>query len=100
MWDISPSMVQHTKTGEWREPVPVRRERVMGFPEGYTKVVEVSKTERREMLGWVMDPHTPQFMMQICKYMAPIADNFCMPSTNVPTSENQGGTGVVSKTGL
>ena len=52
------AMVQHTETGEWRERVPVERERAMGFPEGYTQVVGISETETREMLGMVMDPHT------------------------------------------
>ena len=56
-------MVQHTEIGQWQEPVPMERERAMGFPEGYTKVVGISKTHRREMLGRVMDPHTLQFMI-------------------------------------
>ena len=91
-------MVQHTETGEWLEPVPVERERAMGFAEGYTQVVSISDTQRREMLGQVMDPHTPQFMMQVCKYMAPIADNLCMSSTFVPTIQKLGGTGVACET--
>ena len=98
--NIVPGMVQHTKTREWREPVPVERERAMGFPEGYTQVVGISDTQRREMLGRVMDPHTLQFMIQVCKYMAPIADSFCMPSTYAPTCQNLGGTGVASGTDL
>ena len=77
--------------------MPVERERAMGFSEGYTQVVKVSDAQRREMLGWVMDPHTLQFMIQACKYMAPIADSFCIPSTSVPTSLNLGGTGGASE---
>ena len=53
-----PRMVQHIKTGEWQEPMPVERKRFMGFPEGYTQVVGISDTQRREMLGRVMDPNT------------------------------------------
>ena len=53
-----PGMVSHTGTEEWREPVPVEKERAMGFLEAYTQVVGISKTLRREMLGRVMDPHT------------------------------------------
>ena len=51
-------MVKHTEIGEWRKPVSVEHERDMGFPEGYTQVVGISYTQRREMLGKVMDPHT------------------------------------------
>ena len=91
-------MVQHTETGEWREPKPAKRERAMEFPEGYTQVVGISDTQRREMLGRVMDPHTLLFMFQVCKYMAPVADSFCMPSTFVPTSQKLGVTGVASET--
>ena len=61
-------------------------------------MVRISETQRREILGRVMDPHTLQFMMQVCKYMTPIADSFCMPSTYVPTRQNLGGTGVASVT--
>ena len=89
-------MVQHTETGEWREPVPVECERAMGFPEGYTQVVGISDAQRREMLRRVMDPHTLQIMIQVCKYMAPISDNFCMPNASVPTSQNVGAAGVAS----
>ena len=64
-------MIQHTQTVEWREFMPVERERVMGFSEGYTQVVGISDTQRREMLGRVMDPHTLQFMMQVCKKKRP-----------------------------
>ena len=78
--------------------MPVECKRAMGFPERYTQVVGISYTQRREMLGRVMDPHTLQFMIQVCKYVAPIADNLCMPSTSVPTTQNLGGTGVASKT--
>ena len=58
-----PGMVQHTEIGEWREPVPVERQRAMGFPEGYTQVVGISDSQRQEMLGGAMDPHTLQFML-------------------------------------
>ena len=78
----------------------VERERAMGFPEGYTQVVGILKTQRQETLGKVMDPHTLQFMIQVCKSMASIADNFCMPSTYVLTSHNLGVTGVANETGL
>ena len=80
--------------------MPVEHEKAMGFPEGYTQVVGISHTQRLYMLGRVMDPHTLQFMMQVCKYMAPIADNFCMPNTNVPTCQNLGGTRDAIKAGL
>ena len=50
------------------------------------------------MLGRVMDPHTLQLMIQVCKYMAPIADIFWMPSTYVPTTHNLGGIGVTNET--
>ena len=78
--------------------MPIERERAMGFPEGYTQVVGISDTQRQAMLGRVMDPHTLRFMFQVCKYMAPVADNFCMPSTFVTTSQKLGGTGVARKT--
>ena len=39
-------------------------------------------------------------MLQVCKYMAPIADRFCMPSTAVPTSQNLVGIGVAIETDL
>ena len=93
-------MVQHTEIGEWQEPVPVERERAMGFPEGYTQVVGISDTQRQEMLGRVMDPHTLQFMIQVCKYMAPVTESFCMPRTFVLISQNQGGTRVASETSV
>ena len=35
------------------------------------------------MLGRQMVPHTFQFVIQVCEYMAPIADNLCMHSTYV-----------------
>ena len=76
--------------------MPVERERAMGFPEGYSQVGGISDTQRQEIVGRVMDPHTLQFMLQVCKYMAPIADNFCMPSNSVPTRQNVGKTGVAS----
>ena len=78
----------------------MERERTMGFLEGYTQVVGILETQRREMLGRVMDPHSLAFMMQVCKYIARIAVSFCMPSTNEPTIQNEGGTGVAIKTGL
>ena len=74
-----PGMVQPSETGEWREPVPVERERAMGFPEGYTQVVGISDTQRRAMRGRVMDPHTLQFMFQVSKYMARVVDNYTCP---------------------
>ena len=46
-----PGMVQYTESGEWLEPVPVERKRAMRFQEGYTQVVGISDTQRREMLG-------------------------------------------------
>ena len=93
-----PGMVQHAETGGWQEPVLVERKRAMGFPEGYTQVVGILEAQRREMLRRVMDPHTLQFMIRVCKHMSPTADNFCMPSTYVPTSQNLGGTGVANET--
>ena len=47
--NTGPDMSLHTKTGEWREPVTVEDERAMGFPEGYTQVVGIFDTQRREM---------------------------------------------------
>ena len=44
-----------------------------------------------------MDPRTLQFMIHVSKYVAPIADNFRMPSTFVQTGQNLGCTGVNSK---
>ena len=78
--------------------MPVERKRAMGFPYGYTHVVGISETQRREMLGKVMDPHTLLFRIQVCKYMAPIDNSLCMPSSSVPTSQNLGGIGVASET--
>ena len=72
----------------------------MGFPEGYTHVVGISENERQEMLGKVMDPHTLEFMFQVCKYMAPIADRFYKPGTGVPNNQNLGGMGVADETDL
>ena len=77
----------------------VERERDMGFREVCTQMVGISDDQRREMLNRVMDPHTLQFMILVCKYMPPIAESFCVPSTYVPTSQKQGGTGLACKTG-
>ena len=52
------------------------------------------------MLGRVLDPHTLQFMFQVCKCMAPVANILCMPSTFVPTSQKLGVTTVTNKTSV
>ena len=63
----------------------------MGFPQGYTPATGITERQRQELLGKVMDPHTLQFLMQVCKYMVPVSDKFRMPGPNVPASGGYGG---------
>lgn len=65
-----------TATGEWVEPNPDERERIMGYQTGCTAVPGVSGVQRHELMGRAMDRHAVTTLFSVYMSLSGHAAHF------------------------